>query len=33
MTTEERLGAVGMLLVVLLLCHYLPRYIDSIYGF
>jgi hypothetical protein len=33
MTTEEKLGAVGMLLVVLALCYYLPRYIDSLYGF
>lgn len=33
MTTQEKLGAVGMLLAVLLLCHYLPRYIGSIYGF
>ncbi len=33
MTTQEKLGAAGMLLAVLLLCYYLPRYIDSIYGF
>jgi hypothetical protein len=33
MTTEEKLGAAGMLLVVLTLCYYLPRYINSVYGF
>lgn len=33
MTIEEKLGAVGMLLVVLALGYYLPRYINSLYGF
>ena len=33
MTTQEKLGAAGMLLVVLAACYYLPRYIDALYGF
>lgn len=33
MTTQEKLGAAGMLLAVLLLCYYLPRYINSLDGF
>jgi len=33
MTTQEKLGAVGMLLVVLAACYFLPRYINSLDGF